>query len=96
MLSKKIDSLLKYKKCSILHILIQKPPTSVFVKMSKYAQWSCKWIVTVYIYMVTVHYVNDFFILFFLSPLFTSISFPFSLLSQLLFIVFKKMNILFK
>ena len=50
-----MDSLLKYKKCSILHILTQKPPTSVFVKMSKYAQWSCKWTITVYIYMITVH-----------------------------------------
>lgn len=29
------DSLLKYKKCLILYILIQKPPTSVFVNMSK-------------------------------------------------------------
>ena len=33
-----MDSLLKYKKCSILHILTQNPLTSVFVKMSKYAQ----------------------------------------------------------
>ena len=32
----------KIQKGSILHILTQKPPTSVFVKMSKYAQWSCK------------------------------------------------------
>ena len=60
-----MDSLLKYKKYSILHILTQKPPTSVFVKMSKYAQWSYKWTVTVYIYTVTVHHVNDFFIHFF-------------------------------
>ena len=48
----RMDSLLRYKKCSILHILTQKPPTSIFVKMSKYAQYSCKWTVTVYIYMV--------------------------------------------
>ena len=31
-----MDSLLKYKKYSILNILTPKPPTSVFVKMSKY------------------------------------------------------------
>ena len=37
-----VDSLLKYKKYSILHILTQKPPISVFVKISKYVQWSCK------------------------------------------------------
>ena len=37
-----MDSLLKYKNYSILHILMQKPPTLVFVKMSKYVQWSCK------------------------------------------------------
>ena len=95
MLSKKIDSLLKYKKCSILHILIQKPPTSVFVKMSKYAQWSCKWIVTVYIYMVTVHRVNNFLILFSLSSLHLTL---FSFLSPLTVTVHsvKKMNILFE
>ena len=93
-----IDSLLKYKKkkkCSILYILTQKSPTSVFVKMSKYAQWSCKWTVTMYIYTITIHRVNNFFIIFSLSSLHLTL---FSFLSPLTVTAHgvKKMNILFK
>ena len=91
-----IDSFLKYKKKgSILYILAQKSPTSVFVKMSKYAQWFCKWTVTVYIYTISVHRVNDFFIIFSLSSLHLTL---FSFLSTLTVTVHgvKKMNILFK
>ena len=72
-----VNSLLIYKKCSILHILTPKPPTLVFVKMSKYIQWSCKWTVTAHIYIITVHHINYFYIHFF-SHLALFFSFLFS------------------
>ena len=62
------------KKCSILHILTQKTPTSVFVKMCKYTPQPCKWIVTVHIYTVTVHVQMIF--LFFFSLLYQTTSLP--------------------
>ena len=52
--------------------------------MCKYTPWPCKWTITVYICTVTVHRVNDFFILFFsllslpLTHLTLFFSFPFS------------------
>ena len=37
-----LQKCVKCKKFSILHILTQKTPTSVFVKMCKYTPWLCK------------------------------------------------------
>ena len=64
-----VNTHLKYKKCSSLHILPQNPSTSVHVKMSKYTRCLAKWTVTVNIYTVTVHHANHFFILFSLSSI---------------------------
>ena len=71
-----VDTHLKYKKCSNLHILPQNPSTSVHVKMSKYTWCLAKWTVTVHIYTVTVHRVNNFLILFALLCQTTSLPQP--------------------
>ena len=90
-----IDSTLKYKKYLIIYILIQKFPILVFVKLSKYASWSYKWPVIVYIYMIIVHCVNNFFILFSLSSLCLTLFFFLSPHTVTVHGV-KKMNILFE
>jgi len=67
------------KKCSILHILTQKTPIPIFVKMFKSTQRPCKWIVTVHICTVTVACAHNILIIFFLSSLYlTLISLSFS------------------
>ena len=65
----------KIQKCLILHILIQKTFTSVFVKiykytnlLYKYTKLLCKGTVTVHICTITVHVQIIFFCFFSLSP----------------------------
>ena len=60
----------KIEKCAnFTHFEQKKIPTSVGVKLCIIYTRLCKWTVTVYIFTVTVHRVNHFFILFSLSSI---------------------------